>query len=79
MKKEKGFIEIILLVFVLFLIFIIGVDFCMTIKNGIGWVWQGRKGTAVKEFIKEENDCVYFIDVWDNKNKACGIYQIKKY
>jgi hypothetical protein len=48
-------------------------------KYSIGWVWVERKGTAVKEFIKEEDKCIYFIDVWNNNVKTCGIYQIKKY
>lgn len=55
------------------------VDFKMTMSNGIGWVWQDRHGDAVKEFIKEENGCVYFIDVYDSEMKACGNYVIKKY
>ena len=37
------------------------------------------KTTAVKEFLEEKYGCIYFIDVWDNQNKVCGIYQIKKY
>ena len=57
--------------------FAIGVDFYKTTKNGIGWVYQAKHGTAIMKFIKEENQCIYFIDVWENEGKICGDYQIK--
>ena len=54
-------------------------DFVFTVKYGKGWVSQGRSGTAFKEFIKEENGCVYFVDVWGTSVKTCGNYELKRY
>lgn len=56
-----------------------GVDFYVTVRYGKGWVNQEKHMQAYKTIIKEENGCVYFIDVWNNEDKMCGIYGIKKY
>lgn len=56
-----------------------GMDFYKTMRHGEGWVTQGRHGTAIKEFKKEEGNCVYYIDVWGNDTKTCGAYELKLY
>uniref|UniRef100_A0A6H1ZF82 Uncharacterized protein n=2 Tax=viral metagenome TaxID=1070528 RepID=A0A6H1ZF82_9ZZZZ len=66
------------IIFAIVVIYVLGTDFYKTMKYSDGWVWQNRHGTAVKEFIKEEDNCIYFIDVWDREVKTCGIYQIEK-
>ena len=75
----KIIIIIIFGIIILFLISILLSDFYFTMKYAKGWVSQGRSGTAIKEFIKEEDGCVYFVDVWDTKVKTCGDYEIKLY
>lgn len=81
-KKQGGFIGVVFVIVMGLILFILigalGTDFYKTMKYSVGWVWVERKGTAVKEFIKEEDSCVYFIDVWDKEVKTCGIYQIEK-
>jgi hypothetical protein len=83
--KQKGFVEVIgiifivaLVAFILFLGAALGTDFYRTMRYGKGWVWQENKGNAVKEFISEKDGCVNYIDVWDREVKTCGIYSIEK-
>lgn len=84
MKKKgfiviEGFILFILGAFILLIVVVLGADFTKTMQNSVGWVYQANHGTAVKEFQKEEDGCVYYIDVWDNSGKTCGVYEIQKY
>jgi len=77
----KTLFIIIISPFIIFAIVVIcafGMDFYKIMKYSDGWVWQDRHGTAVKDFIKEEDNCIYFIDVWDRDIKTCGTYQIEK-
>jgi hypothetical protein len=80
MKKILYFIVMAALsLFVIFLCFLLGINFYKTITNSIGWVHQGTEGYAVMEFQKEENGCVYFLDVWSYDTKVCGAYSITRY
>lgn len=54
-------------------------DFYLTMKYAKGWVSSDRNSSAIKTFIKEEDKCVYFIDVWDSEVKTCGNYELKLY
>lgn len=83
MKNNKGFIEEFVVIcvglFLLLTILALAVDFGKTMEHSVGWVYQASHGTAVKEFQEEIDGCIYFTDVWDNPNKLCGDYQIKKF
>lgn len=57
---------------------VLGAKIYKTIKYAQGWVCQEKKCEAVKEFQKEENDCIYFINIWDNSVKTCGVYSVEK-
>lgn len=83
MKKNDGFITVVFAVIIIFFavitFIVLGVDLFKTTKNGVGWVWQDRNGVAVKQFLREENGCIYFIDVWDNEGKTCGTYRVENF
>lgn len=74
-----GLVVVIGICFVTVVLFALGADLFMTMKNCVGWVHQDNHGTAVKQFIKEEDGCVYYIDVWGRDSKACGSYVVEKY
>lgn len=82
--NEKGFVlEIVMVILGIIILLVFAaffVDFYMSITNGrAGWVWQDRNGTAVKQFLKEENGCIYFIDHLNNESKTCGSYRKEVY
>lgn len=83
MEKERGFVEkgiiLVLGLFILILFLALGMYLDKTLKHGVGWVWQDKKGSVVKQFLKEEDGCVLYINVWDKQSKACGSYVIEKY
>ena len=60
-----------------FIGFALVVDITLSVGKGNGWISQDRKGEAFLEIIKEENGCVYYINVYGSDCKACGSYVIK--
>lgn len=69
---------VLLVVFTVFLV-ALGYDGFKSVKDGNGWVSQDRRGEAFTEIIKEEDGCVYYIDVYGSNSKACGSYVVKRY
>lgn len=65
--------------FLFIIIFALGTDAILTLKNGVGWVWQDKNGTAISKFLEEKDGCISFLDVYGNQSKACGSYVIKRY
>lgn len=72
-------IALICIGFILLVVIALGMDFYKSISSGNGWISQDRNGRAIKELIKEENGCAYYIDVWENQGKTCGAYDLRMY
>ena len=68
---------VVLIGFTVLVLSVLFTDFTLTIKNGIGYVSQDTKRTAIKEIIKEEDGCVYWVGVWGEDGKTCGSYSIE--
>ena len=79
LKIFSGLLIVCLLSFVVMAFVALGTECAKTMKYSVGWVWQGKNGSAVKEFLIEEGGCINYIDVWDKKSKACGEYIIERY
>ncbi len=73
-KIVFGILGCLLLVFVAF--FAVGLFLFVT--RGVGFVQQNRSTYDVKEFIKEEGGCIYYISTWGYEAKTCGDYSVKK-
>ena len=67
------------LIGLIMIVFALVVDITLSIQKGNGWISQDKKGEAFLEIIKEENGCVYYIDVYGSDCKARGSYVINHY
>ena len=49
----------------------------LSIKNGNGSIISaGGNGREYKEIIKEDEKCVYYVDIYGYSDKTCGCYSI---
>lgn len=62
---------------ILLVVITLGINFYKSVSDGNGWISQGRNGRAIRELIKEENGCAYYIDVWGIQGKTCGAYDLR--
>ena len=72
-------IALIFISFIILVLIAFGMDFYKSVFHGKGHISQDRNGRAIKELIKEENGCAYYIDVWNNQGKTCGAYDLQMY